>query len=195
MGRKKNPPGFSKSFPDTVADVKCNLTSVYNKIDDSAGPNACWTWTGPRHRQGYGMTGGVRISTGKRIMQTVHRLLLKVKLGRDPGNSVDAMHTCGNMTCVNPAHIIEGNAKEILELRVARTGVRFGKPAGKLNDGPRNQTYVYGFDNIVDLAQGRITTDEFARRTGITLLRAQKVKSNINNGYSYRWAKTWKKDE
>ena len=94
----------------------------------------------------------------------------------------------------NAAGDIEGNAKEILELRVARTGVRFGKPAGTLLDGPRNQTYAYGLDNIVDLAQERITVEEFARRTNITVNRAQKIKSNIITGRGYRWAKTYKKE-
>lgn len=192
MGRKKDPLYNLKTYPDTVGDVRCSLTYVYDRIDDSAGPNACWSYTGAKHRQGYGMVGGIRIATGKKIMMTVHRLLLKIKLGHNPGDHVDAMHTCGNMTCVNPDHIVEGNAKEILELRVKRTGIHFGKPRGSLLNKPRNQTYVYGFDNIVDLAQERMSPEEFARRTGITEAQAKKIKWNIDTGRGYRWAKTWK---
>lgn len=193
---KRGPPvkKDEDKWPDVVADVRVDLDKVYSKIDDSAGPNACWSWTGPRHRQGYGMIGGQRIATGRKIMMTIHRLLLKVKLGYDPGTA-DAMHTCGNMRCVNPAHIVLGDAAQILKLREQRTGKRFGKPPGYKHTKPREQKYSYGLDNIVDLAQDRITIEEFALRANVPVYRARKIQKEIESGESYTWAKTYKGNE
>ena len=181
---------LQRRFPNRIADVGYNQEFVDSHIDASAGAQACWTWRGARHRQGYGMVGGYRLATGEKLMMTVHRLLLKIKLGRDPGTK-DSVHTCGNMCCLNPDHLIEGTAREILELRVARTGKRFGKPVGHRLNRPREQQYSFGLENIVDLAQDRITVDEFAQRTNMTRQRAQKIKANIQAGRSYRWAVTY----
>lgn len=189
-GRPKVSPEIK--WPDVIGDVRVDLSRVYSKIDSTAGPQACWTWHGPRHRQGYGMIGGQRIATGEKLMMTVHRLLLKEKLGRDPGPTVDAMHTCGNMRCVNPAHIVPGNAEQILNLRIQRTGQRFGKPPGYKHHKPRNQNYTYGIDNILALANGQLSIEDFAARTNTTYAQAKKIKWNIDNGQSYSWAKTWK---
>jgi hypothetical protein len=178
-------------WPDIVGDVRVNLAKVYSKIDSSAGANACWTWSGPTHRQGYGMIGGQRIATQTKIMMTVHRLLLKEKLGRDPGAAVDAMHTCGNMQCVNPAHIVPGTAREILELRVQRSGRRPGKPVGYRHFKPRNQKYAYGIENIAALAKNEISVEEFAKLSNVNLKRAQRIKHFIDAGQAYTWAKNY----
>ena len=176
-------------WPDIVGDVRVDLAKVYNKIDDSAGPNQCWSWSGPRHRQGYGMCGGQRIDTGKKIMMTIHRLLLKEKLGYNPGDTVDAVHTCGNMRCVNPDHIVAGNASMIFKLHYKRTGRYPGRLHGVRLNKPRQQNYRYGIDNIKQLATGQITSQEFARRTGMTATQASRIKWNIDNDVSYYWAK------
>ena len=42
----------------------------------------------------------------------VDRLALEIKLGRPIRPGFDAMHTCGESTCVNPDHLFEGRITE-----------------------------------------------------------------------------------
>ena len=74
-------------------------------------PTGCIHWTGPRHRQGYGMIGGIRMPGMTGIMMTVHRLMMKITLNRALSRTEEVIHTCGNMQCVNPDHLILGDAK------------------------------------------------------------------------------------
>lgn len=182
---------IEKTFPDRAADVGYNASYLYSRIDDSAGPTACWTYKGAHHRQGYGMIGGYRIATGKKIMQTVHRLLWKIQHQQDPG-SQDIIHTCGNMACCNPAHLILGDAKAIADMRTARGHTFAGKPYGWKAVGPRNQTYRHGLNNIIDVYFERINYFEFARRCNITPERAKKICNDITHGRIYRWLSTYK---
>jgi len=113
MPRNKIDP--SSSYPDVIGDVRFNKKYVLSMINKpSAG--GCWTWNGGKHRQGYGMVSGRRVSDATRVMMTVHRLMLKIKLGRDLGANVDAVHTCGNSECVNPSHLVEGDGKMLTQL-------------------------------------------------------------------------------
>lgn len=187
MGRRTIP--IETKFPDIVGDVRVNLAFIQARIDSSAGAEGCWSWRGGRHRQGYGMCGGYRIATQKQLMVTVHRVLLKQKLGYDPGYSVDAVHTCGNMACVNPAHIQPGDARMLTRLKKER-GVKIGgRPVGWRAKGPRQQRfYRYGADNIRQLAQGAITPEQFAQVAGCNLATARRTLRYILLGKSYGWA-------
>jgi len=179
---------IEQTFPDVIADVRYNADKLYSRIDDSAGPNACWPISGPKHRQGYGMIGGMRIATEKRIMQTVHRLLLKIKTNSDLAG-LDAVHTCGNMTCCNPSHLFAGTAADILNLRLKRPNSNFGKRLGTISQKPRKQHYQYGIQNIIDAFTGKIDEREFGKLTGLKRRRAKKVYSDIKAGRVFKWAK------
>lgn len=70
---------------------------------DKRGPDDCWVWTGAK----LGKYGS--IFNGKRNIGA-HRASLILD-GRDPG-PLDALHSCHNTLCVNPAHLRPGTAKE-----------------------------------------------------------------------------------
>lgn len=187
MGRKRH--NLLETFPDIVADVRVNLNYIERRSDRSGGPHACWPWLAASHRQGYGMVGGYRIATQTKIMVTVHRILLKQKLGYDPGQSVDAVHTCGNMRCVNPAHIVAGNAKLLSEIKRSTGRSSGGRRVGFRAIKPRNNyRYRFGVDNIRKLARGLITAEQFAAATGCTLATARRTQRYILSGRSYGWA-------
>lgn len=187
MGRKSN--NWTVTFPDVVGDVRVNLSYIDRRTDKSGGPTACWPWTAASHRQGYGMVGGYRIATNKKIMVTVHRVLLKQKLGYDPGFSVDAVHNCGNMRCVNPDHIIPGNPTVLSQIKRRLGRMQGGRAKGWRSSKPRqNFKYRFGVDNIRGLAQGTLTPEQFAQRTGCKLAAARRTLRYIQSGKSYGWA-------
>jgi hypothetical protein len=179
---------IDQTFPDIVGDVRYHSQRMWDRIDQSAGPDACWTWHGPKHVQGYGMVGGVRLATDKRIMQTVHRLLLKIKLNRDIAGN-DAVHTCGNQKCVNPAHLFEGTAKDILEIRRANGRDILGKRKGCVSTKPRNgNDYRYGIEAIMSVKRRELNPEQFAVKYNVDLVTARRTVYHMRDKGNYKWA-------
>ena len=82
----------------------------------------CWLWTGPVNNAGYGM---IRGNDGVPKMTTVHRVV-GIEHGLDKDKEIQ--HTCLTKNCVNPAHLVNGDAMSRRTRLVKKYGPNFHAP-------------------------------------------------------------------
>lgn len=87
---------------------------------DKAGPNGCWTWTGPLATGGYGRFSSMGVVT------IAHRYVYEQVVGPIP-DGLQLDHLCRNPGCVNPDHLEPVTAAE--NLRRAREARKRGPGA------------------------------------------------------------------
>jgi hypothetical protein len=146
--------------------------------------NGCIHWTGPRHRQGYGMIGGIRMPEQIAIMMTVHRLQMKIKLNRALLRSEEVIHTCGNMQCVNPDHLILGDSKKRAEITtINNPGMRTRHRTRE----PRKQNRVYRYSEAEILWIRTADPELIALQYRVTPGRARTMQWSMRK--NYQWLK------
>lgn len=87
----------------------------------------CWLWTGPVNNAGYGMCRG---NDGYPKMTTVHRIAAQHK-GLDIKRK-EVQHTCLTKNCVNPDHLVLGNAQTRCDRIMKKHGRNFQRPKNPL---------------------------------------------------------------
>lgn len=105
----------------------------WSRVDQSAGKDSCWPWTGYVGKQGYG-----RLKY-RGSVTTAHRLAYTLRKGEipkaDKQGDVVVMHACDNRVCCNPAHLSIGdNAQNVRD--AASKGAYI--PAPETRNGERN---------------------------------------------------------
>lgn len=83
----------------------------------------CWLWCGPVNNAGYGM---IRGTDGYPKMMTVHRVAAQQKGLQIKRKEVQ--HTCLTKNCVNPDHLVIGNAQSRCDRIIEKYGSHFMKP-------------------------------------------------------------------
>lgn len=94
--------------------------SWHGRIDRSAGPSACWPWTGSCMTNGYGQS---RIrQNGRWRGAGAHQIAHFVATGRWEKASEGRLvrHLCHNRLCCNPAHLRGGTSQDNADDRTAR---------------------------------------------------------------------------
>ena len=78
-----------------------NEKTIEDILDRCKVEGDCMIWQGAKHRQGYGF------ARNGHKMQTTHRIVGLLTHG-DPGDprKYQFTHTCGNLLCCNPEHIV-----------------------------------------------------------------------------------------
>lgn len=127
----------------------------WEKVDMSSGPGGCWPWLGVKSR-GYG-----KLASGAR---TASRMATHVALelaGIDVPDGMRVCHRCDNPSCVNPAHLFVGTARDNSRDMVAKDrhcrGERY--PHHKLTDEQAVQ--------IRELKAAGATYDELEHQFGV----------------------------
>ena len=101
------------------------------KVDKSAGVDKCWPWTKALGTTGY---GAFTVRAG--LVVGAHRFALATSLGRPIQAGMDALHSCDNPICVNPAHLREGTNQDNIDDKVSRQRQRkgVGVPQARLTE-------------------------------------------------------------
>lgn len=94
-----------------------NTSAFWEHVDRSAGPNACWPWTGAHINDGYGQ---LRIG---RTRILAHRLAYMIAVADIPDGAM-VLHSCDNPNCCNPAHLRTGSNRDNMRDARARGRTR-----------------------------------------------------------------------
>ena len=130
---------------------------LWNRVDKSDGPGACWPWTGKSKVRGY----PVMRFNGKQ--RRVARIILELD-GRPAGTNQLACHTCDNPPCCNPAHLYPGSPADNVDDRQKRERFRWAVGEERRNT-KLTTTQVL---EIRSAHQSGESYESLARRFGVT---------------------------
>lgn len=102
--------------------IKSAYERMMQRVQIPIDKSKCWLWTGPVNNAGYGM---IRGDHGIPKMMTVHRVA-GIEKGLDKNKEIQ--HTCLTKHCVNPDHLVNGNANSRHKRIVDKHGPNFQAP-------------------------------------------------------------------
>lgn len=173
---------------DTRPADQAVVARFWARVDASAGPTACWPWTGSSmEANGYGQVRLPSPHTGKPTMRTTHRVAYEFAKGPIPKGKL-VLHSMGCTTrkCCNPRHLRTGThaenhadavilktlGKRKLDADAVRKIVHLKRTVG-LSNKVLAERFGVGPDTISKILAGKlwshatgIRRDEYVPRTG-----------------------------
>ena len=137
------------------------------KVDRSAGPEACWPWTGTQNASlGYGQIGRGGMGAG---MAYAHRVSYELANGAIP-DGMCVLHRCDNPPCVNPAHLYLGTIAD---------NNRDAKAKGRTALGERNGQAKLTDEQVREIRRihgsGGVTQRSLARKFGVQFMQISRI--------------------
>lgn len=93
--------------------TETDIEKFWAKVDRSGGDDQCWQWMAGLHARGYG-----RLRWGGEP-ENAHRIAWMLTNGAIP-DGLHVLHTCDNLACCNPHHLVLGTQAEKAVNRPAR---------------------------------------------------------------------------
>lgn len=94
----------SRPLAERIADL----------TDRSAGPDACWPWTGTRYGNNYG------VMQYRNVVKQAHVWAYQSATGEVVPDGMFVLHSCDNPPCCNPAHLRVGTHQANMDDKVSR---------------------------------------------------------------------------
>lgn len=166
--------GMRKTITLTpLYDISINWDYYERHQVPGATPAGCTHWNAGLHRQGYGFMSAVRHRDNRGIMTTTHRIAARIKYGRAIDSKEMVVHTCSNMACMNPDHLMIGTRTDLEQIMRRNQRHRHGSPPNK----PRCVDLVRAMNTAELQAMIEMTRPEIVEHYGDTLNRARYLKS------------------
>lgn len=102
-------------------DFQVVYQRFWGKIDSSGGPLSCWLWKGRKDKDGYGVFWNPLSKSNLRANRGA-LLFSGVELGE-----LQALHSCDNPSCCNPAHLKPGTNIENHRQKAERNRAHKGR--------------------------------------------------------------------
>ena len=171
-----------------VGNLLINLDGYHKRLGATTA-QGCILWTGPWHRQGYGMIGARRADNNKRVMTVAHRITAMLHFGRALTSQEFVIHTCSNVRCQEPTHLIIGDYSQKAKIMHANGRSNYcGNRVNHPNHPPAkqaNRKYRYTEEEI--LWTRIASSEDIAARYNITKTRAAHMRFEMRT--HYKWLK------
>lgn len=138
-----------------------HLSRFWSKVT-VGGPDECWPWHASLRETGYG-----QLWWDGQPARKAHRVAFFLVHGSWPEN---ALHTCDNRRCCNPAHLYDGSIAENNQDMVAR-GRAWVQQPGAAARGERHAMAVLTEDDVLEIRRayeaGEATQYDLAEQYGV----------------------------
>ncbi len=148
----------------------------WSKVDQSAGPNACWPWLKEVNNKGYGRFW-IYGNGSERSVQA-HRFAVELATGGPITLGLIILHSCDNPPCCNPAHLRIGTYSENTADAIAKGRLR-PLPYEKQQRGSARPAAVLTEDDIPEIRE-RLRRGDKQRDIAASFGVSQKIITLIN---------------
>jgi hypothetical protein len=158
---------FSEYVPfERVSDNDLERARIFNRCRMSE--TGCWIWTGTMDGKGYGMV------SFRSKDRRAHRVSYEVFKGAIPAG-MHIRHRCDTPSCVNPAHLVLGTAKDNAMDREAR---------GRRNvRGEGIGTSKLTHEQVVDIKTSSLSNKTITEKYGVKSTHIWRIRSGQSWGH------------